>query len=162
MVFFFRFNQLCCHSFLAVSAARAFWIFFDKTSNEPKNNQPGIVVTGTDFMTYNCIATEECAFVIKIEDTTTCRCNHFVRAFLVIIALPYVFNVSYSKKIEATMAFIQRMWPEINDNQKIPPKVLSLICRIKKLGSWLWPFMVYVFFRYFLWHFIYRFLYLFS
>ena len=93
------------------------------------------MVIGTDFTTYDCIATEECAFVIKIEDTTTCRCNHFVQAFLVIIALPYVFNGTYSKKTEATMAFIQRMWPEINNNQEIPPKVLSLICCIEKLGS---------------------------
>ena len=93
------------------------------------------MVIGTNFTAYNCIANEECAFDIKIEDTTTCRCNHFVRAFLLIIALPYVFNVTHSKKIEATMAFIQRMWPEINDNQKTPPKILSLICRIEKLGS---------------------------
>ena len=92
------------------------------------------MVIGTDFTTYDCIANEECAFDIKIEDTT-CRCNHFVRAFLVIIALLYVFNLTYSKKIEATMAFIQRMWPGINGNQKIPPKVLYLICRIEKLGS---------------------------
>ena len=93
------------------------------------------MVIGTDFTTYNCIANEECAFDIKTEDTTTSRCNHFVQTFLVIIALPYVFNVTYSKKIEAAMAFIHRMWPEINDNQKIPPQALSLICCIEKLGS---------------------------
>ena len=135
--FLFRFNLLCCHLLLAVSAARVPWLFFGKTSNESKNNQTRILVIGTDFTTYNCIANEEWAFDIKIENTTTSRCNHFVQTFLVIIALPYVFNVTYSKKIEATMAFIQRMWPEINDNQKIPPKVLSLICCIEKLGSWL-------------------------
>ena len=128
---------MCCHLLLSVSAARVPWIFFDKTSNESKNNQPRIVAIGTDFTTYDSSAS---VFDIKIEDTTTCRCNHFLRAFLVITALPYVFNVTYSKKIEATMAFIWQMWPEINDNQKIPPKVLSLICRIKKLGSWLWSF----------------------
>ena len=101
------------------------------------------MVIGTDFTTYDCIANEECSFDIKIEDTITCnhlitcnnRCNHFVRAFLVIIALTYVFNVTFSKKIEATMAFIQRMWPEINDNPKIPPIVLSLIRRIENLSS---------------------------
>ena len=59
------------------------------------------MVIGTEFTTYDCIANEECAFDMKIEDTTTCRCNHFVRAFLVIIALPYVFNVTYSKKIKS-------------------------------------------------------------
>ena len=107
--FLFRFNQLCCNLLLAVSAAAARIpsIFFDKTTNETKNSQPIIVVIGTDFTIYDCIANEECAFDIKIEDATTCRCNHFVRAFLVTIALPYVFNVTYSKKIEATfMAFM--------------------------------------------------------
>ena len=59
----------------------------------------------------------------------------FVQAFLLIIALNYVFNVIYSSKSEVIMSFIQWMWPEINDNQKIPPKTLSLICRIKRLGS---------------------------
>ena len=135
--FLFRFNQLCCHLVLPVSAARVPWIFFDKTSTESKNNQPRIVVIRTDYTTYDCIANEECAFYIKIKDNTTCRCNNFVRAFQVIIALTYVFNVIYSKKIEATMAFIQQMWPEINNNQKTPSKVLSLICCIEKLGSWL-------------------------
>ena len=93
------------------------------------------MVIETDFTTYDRIDNDECAFDIKIEDPTTCQCNHFVRAFLVIIGLPYVFNVTYSKKIEATMVFIQWMRPEINDNQKIPPQVLSLIYRIEKLGS---------------------------
>ena len=52
------------------------------------------MVIGTDFTAYDCISNEERAFDIKIEYTTTCRCIHFVRAFLVIKALPYVFNVT--------------------------------------------------------------------
>ena len=111
--------------------------FFDKTFNESKNKQPRAVVVGTDFNTYDCIANEECAFDNKIEDTTICRCNDFVQAFLVKTALHYVFNVTYSKLIEATITFIRWMWPEINDNQKILAKVLSLIYRIKKICSWL-------------------------
>ena len=110
---------------------------FDKTFNKSKSNQPRIVVLRTDFTTYDCIANEECAFDIKIEDTTICRCNDFAQGFLVIIALHCVFNVTYSKLVEATIAFIQWMWPEIKDNQKIPPKVFSLICHIKKLCFWL-------------------------
>ena len=93
------------------------------------------MVVGTDFTTYDCIANEECEFDIKIEDAGTCLCNNFARECLVLIALPYVFNLTYSKNTEATMAFIHRMSPEINDNQKIPLKVLSLICRIEKMGS---------------------------
>ena len=69
--------------------------FFHKTS---------YLVVGTDFTTYDCIANEECAYDIKIESTIICRCNDLVRAFVVIIALHYVFNVTYSKKIEADVA----------------------------------------------------------
>ena len=93
------------------------------------------MVVGTDFTTYDYIANEECAFDNKLEDTTICRCNDFVQAFLVKTALHYVFSVTYSKLIEATITFIRWMWPEINDNQKILAKVLSLIYRIKKICS---------------------------
>ena len=106
--------------------------FFDKTRDESKNNQPRIVVVGTDFSTYDFIANEECAFDIKIEDTTKCRCNDFVRPFLAIIALRYVFNVTYSKY---DCDFYTADLARDSDNQMIPPKVLSLICRIKKLVS---------------------------
>ena len=52
--------------------------FFDKTSNKSKTNQPRILVVGTDFTTYDCIANKKYAFDIKIEDTTICWCNDFV------------------------------------------------------------------------------------
>ena len=61
-----------------------------------------------------------------------CRCVDFVDAFAVMIALHYIFNVTYTKKIEATMICVQRLLLETHDNQKIPPKVLSSICKIKK------------------------------
>ena len=107
-LFNFRFNQLCWHFLLAVSTTRVLWIFFGKTSNESNNNQTRILVVGTDFATYNCIANEECASDIKIEDTATCWCNELVQAFLVIIALPCVFNIAYSKKFEAAIADVAR------------------------------------------------------
>ena len=50
-------------------------------------------------------------------------------ADMLMIALHYIFNVTYTKKIEATMICVQRLLLEIHDNQKIPPKVLSLICK---------------------------------
>ena len=110
---------------------------FDKAFKKSKSNQSRIVVVRTDFTTYDCITNEECAFDIKTEDTTICRCNNFVQGFPVIIALHCVFNVTYSKLVEATITFIQRMWPEIKDNQKIPLKVLCLICHIRKFCFWL-------------------------
>ena len=102
--------------------------FFEKAAH----NQPRIVVGGVDFSSYDMLTDEKSIFHVKVENITMCRCVDFIHAFAVMIALHYVFNVAYSKKIEATMVFIQRLFFDINDNQKIPPKVLSLICRVKK------------------------------
>ena len=79
-------------------------------------NQESLV--GTDFTTSDCIDNEERTFYIKVEDTKCtfhikikhtiiCQCNDFVRGFPFMIALHYVFNVTYSEKIEGTMASIQ-------------------------------------------------------
>ena len=71
------------------------------------------MVIGTDFTNYDFIANDECAFDIEIEDFTTCRCNHLIQTFLVITASIYKLNIqlniTYSKKVEATMPFIRRM-----------------------------------------------------
>ena len=63
------------------------------------------MVIGTDFAIYDCIANEECAFDIKTEDTTTCQCNHFVRVFLVIIALPLPFETDKLVDIDLNKVF---------------------------------------------------------
>ena len=81
---------------------------------------------------HDMLTDEKSIFHVKVENITMCGSVDFIHAFAVMIALHYVFNVAYSKKIEATMVFIQRLFFDINDNQKIPPKVLSLICRVKK------------------------------
>ena len=65
---------------------------------------------------------EKSIFHVKVENITMCRCVDFTHAFAVMIALHYVFNVAYSKKIEATVVFIQRLFFDINDNQKVLPQ----------------------------------------
>ena len=94
-----------------------------------------IVVGGVDFSSHDMLTDEKSIFHVKVKNITMCRCVDFIHAFAVMITLHYVFNVTYSNKTEATMVFIQRLFFNINDNQKITPKVLSLICRVKK-GQW--------------------------
>ena len=101
------------------------YFFFEK----PEHNQLRIVVSGVDLTSYNMIVEEKCVFHVNMENVTMCRYVDFVHAFAVMIALHYIFNVTYTKKIEATMICVQRLLLEIHDKQKIPPKVLSLICK---------------------------------
>ena len=104
----------------------------DQFFERPEHNQPRILVTRVDFTGYDMLVDEKSIFHVKVENIVICRCTDFVYAFKVMIALHYVFNVTYSKKIEATMILIRRLFLEIHDSQKIPSKVPSLICRIKK------------------------------
>ena len=84
-----------------------------------EHNQPRILVTGVDFTGYDMLVDEKCIFHVKLENIVICRCTDFVSAFTFMIALHYVFNVTYSKKIEATVILFQRLFLEIHDSQKI-------------------------------------------
>ena len=82
-------------------------------------------MSGVNLTSYNMIIEKKCVFQFGVEIVTMCKCVDFVPAFAVMIAaLHYIFNVTYTKKIEATMICVQRLLLEIHDNQKIPPKVL--------------------------------------
>ena len=66
LFFQYRFNQLFCRLLLVASAARVPY-FFVKISNESKNNQPRIVIVGTDFTTYDFRILQFCyLFIILI------------------------------------------------------------------------------------------------
>ena len=90
------------------------------------------MVSEVDLTSYDVIVEEKCVFLVKVENVTICTWVDFVHTFAVMIALHCIFSVTYTKKIEVTMICIQRLLLKIYDNQKIPPKVLSLICKIKK------------------------------
>ena len=57
--------------------------------------------------------------------------KYFIRAFAILMASFYVFNVEYLKKLEGTLIFIQKFFLRISDKQKSPSKVLRLISSIK-------------------------------
>ena len=56
----------------------------------------------------------------------------FIKAFGVLMASFYVFNLEYIKKAEGSFIFVQKLLLIINDKQKIPQKVLKLISPLKK------------------------------
>ena len=45
-------------------------------------------------------------FHVKVENITMGRCVGFMHVFTVMIALHFILNVTYSKKIEAKISFI--------------------------------------------------------
>ena len=104
----------------------------DDIFEKPEHNQLRIVVSGVDLTSYDMVIEERCVFRVRVGNVTMCRCIDFVCAFAVMIVLHYIFNVTYTKKIEATMICVQRLLLEIRNNQKMPPNMLSLTCRIKK------------------------------
>ena len=97
-----------------------------------RNNQARIMVSEIDLASYDVIVEEKYVFHVKVEHLTMCTCVDFVHAFAVMIALHCIFSVTYAKNIEVTMICVLRLLLETHDNQKIPPKVLSLISKIKK------------------------------
>ena len=97
-----------------------------------QNNQSRIKVSRVDLTSYDMIVEEKCLFHVKVENFRMCTCVDFDYAFAVMIALHYIFNVTYTKKIVVTMICVEQLLLEIHDYQKIQPKVLSLICKIKK------------------------------
>ena len=88
----------------------------DQFFERPEHIQPRIVVTGVDFTGYDTLVDERCIFHVKVENKVIYWCTAFVYAFAVVIALHYVFNVAYLKKIEATMILFQRLFLEIHDS----------------------------------------------
>ena len=89
--------------------------------------QPRIAILEAPF-----VVEDNVRFDIKIEQQTICRAGDFVQVFTLMIALHYIFNVSYSKDVEESMIFFQKMFLEISDDLTIPTKVLTLIAKMKK------------------------------
>ena len=101
--------------------------FFDSNTSQPR-----IAIVEAPSVDLAFVVEENVQFYIKIEQQTICREADFVQDFTLMLALHYIFYVSYSKDIKASMIFFQRMFFKILDNLKIPTKVLTLINKVKK------------------------------
>ena len=71
-------------------------------------------------------------FEVVIEDKIISNAGDFITAFAILMAAHYVFNVNYAKEIQHTMIFVQKILLNMTDNFKTPPKVLSLMTKLRK------------------------------
>ena len=85
------------------------------------HNQPRIVVSGVEFCSYDMLIDKKSDFHVKVENITTCCSFGIMHVFIVMIALHFILNVAHSKNIEAKIVFVQRLFFNINGNQKISP-----------------------------------------
>ena len=69
--------------------------FFDSNTSQPR-----IVIVEVSSIDLAFVVEDNIRFDIKIEQQTICRVVDFVQGFTLMLALHYIFNVSYSKDIE--------------------------------------------------------------
>ena len=67
----------------------------------------------------------------KIEVVVSTAKN-FVKAFALLIAVHYVYNLEYSNDMNCTFLAIQKLILDVADGIKVPCKVLNFICKAKK------------------------------
>ena len=102
--------------------------YFDiATSNQPRfrYNTPISDISDIEFLA------DASRFDVLIERFQSASSEDFIRAFAILMASFYVFNVEYPKKLEGTLIFIQKFSLKTSDKQKSPKKVLRLISSLK-------------------------------
>ena len=102
--------------------------YFDiATSNQPRFRYNTLIsdISDIEFLT------DASRFDVLIERFQIASSKDFIRAFAILMASFYAFNVEYPKKLEGTLIFIQKIFLKISDKQKSPSKVLRLISSIK-------------------------------
>ena len=80
----------------------------------------------------NVISEENTSYHIMVERFRLTSTKDFIKAFGVLMASFYVFNLEYTKKVEGSFIFVQKLFLNINDKQKTQQKVLKLISSLKK------------------------------
>ena len=103
--------------------------FFDQTLKQPTIRCRGMQM---DLDAIDFTAVLKCdSFTVIVEDNELTYTRDFIHAFGIVIALHYVFNLTYATPIQASMVFIQKLILDLSDNYRPPIKVLHLIQKIK-------------------------------
>ena len=98
--------------------------YFDiATSNQPRfrYKTPISDISDIEFLA------DASRFDVLIERFQIASSKEFIRAFAILMASFYVFNVEYPKEPEGTLIFIQKNFVKISDKQKSPSKVFWVI-----------------------------------
>ena len=69
---------------------------------------------------------------VVVEDTVICVLNDFIKAFAIMVAVHYVFNLAYGANLEGTFFAVQKLLLQLADNTKVPHKVLTFLCKLKQ------------------------------
>ena len=68
----------------------------------------------------NVSSEENTSYHIMVERFRLTSTKDFIKTFGVLMASFYVFNLEYTKKVEGSLIFIQKLFLNINDEQKTP------------------------------------------
>ena len=106
-----------------------------KLFDQRNNKQPTILCRGVEIKLDDINLLEVLngdSFAVMVEDCHITCTPDLIHAFGLMIALHYVFNLSYAAPTQATMVFIQKLILNLADNYRAPTKVLNLIAKIRK------------------------------
>ena len=97
-------------------------------SEEEENRQPRIRCNDVDHG--NLVEIIQCRDLDVLEEgEKITNCKDFLRAFSVMLAAHFVFNVTYAPNIASTMMLLQKLILGLNSGMKPPSKVLHLIMK---------------------------------
>ena len=110
---------------------------FDQSLKQPTIKCRGVeIVWNGDRSIENFEEVVKCdSFAIFVEDREMLYTRDFLHAFGAVIALHYVFNLSYASQLQASMVFIQKLTLDLLDNCRAPTKVLQLISKVKNSNT---------------------------
>ena len=101
-------------------------------SEEEENRQPRSRCNDADHG--NLVEIIQCRdFDVLVEGEKIANSKVFLRAFSVMLAAHYVFNVTYAPNIASTMMLLQKLILGLNDGMKPPSKVLHLMTKLERL-----------------------------
>ena len=72
------------------------------------------------------------SFAVVVEDCHIAFTRDLIHAFGIMIALHYVFNLSYAAPTQATLVFIQKLILDLAEHYRAHTKVLNLIVKIRQ------------------------------
>ena len=103
-------------------------------SNDEERKSPFIRRIDASEEDFSSILNESTKFEVILEGEVIGRSDDFFNSFSLYMASFYVFNIAYPKDFQNTLTFVQKYFLEIlDDGLKAPPKVLTLITKVKNI-----------------------------
>ena len=104
------------------------WVFMERGNYQPQLVSKDITSNIDDV---SVLFEESTEYELKVETFTLARGQNYIEMFGLILALFYIVNAQYPKKLERWL-FLQNFLLGKGDQSKMPQKVLELISKVKK------------------------------